>query len=364
MQLTSENIYHYLSLKGLINCETAVDGNFMVQEIPTRTRIKKVFMQPARSLFVKQPTANSLSADILKREFEAWRFLSVPGRFPKLAGRIPELIHYNKDFHILITELLPNSQNLQEFYIKTKSFPADIAVQQAEVLSAFHHPLTADMDMSAFPKTLPWVLQIPQHHAAAFFPGNTENEKLIAVIQGNPFLSNRIRQLALEWTQSHFMHGDVKWVNLLAVNEHNKIKLNLIDWELSDVGDPLWDVAGLLQSYVSTWVFGFDNKQATVHHFSPQFNSFHISAMRESAVIFLNEYLKLQNTAEIETHDRLSRIMEYTALRIIQTSVEGVEYEQQIQANNMRCIQLAHNILENPMRALHTLFQFNLQEHE
>lgn len=55
--------------------------------------------------------------------------------------------------------------------------------------------------------------------------------------------------------------------------------------------------------------------------------------------------------------------MQFTAARILQTSIEGITFNTKIEANNMRCIQLAFNIMENPLAALEELFDIKLYQY-
>ncbi|MBC8644455.1 hypothetical protein H9W95_11395 [Flavobacterium lindanitolerans] len=56
-------------------------------------------------------------------------------------------------------------------------------------------------------------------------------------------------------------------------------------------------------------------------------------------------------------------MMQFTAARILQTSVEGITFNTKIEANNMRCIQLAFNIMKNPLAALEELFDIKLYQY-
>ena len=362
MQLSAQNLYHYLHQKGLLDTESVVNGHYTVQEFNTRTQIKKVLMKAGPSLFIKQAQSNELSAGMLKREYDAYNLMNRSGLFPDLSAALPQLLHYDSAYNVLITELIPESINLQEYYMNSRQFPDDIARQQAALLTTFNRAVTAETDTATLPKILPWVLQLQLHEATAFFPQSPESAKLIAIIKENKFLIEQITAVAAQWKYTHFIHGDVKWVNFLVEKHNDQIRLKLIDWELADIGDPLWDAAGLLQSYISIWIFGFDNNNPQTPHFPENFMSFHISAMQQSARTYLYTYLELTGIAVAEQPAVLEKIMRYTALRIIQTSIEGVEFDPTLRANNMRCIQLAFNILNDPTHAIWELLQIKIDK--
>jgi aminoglycoside phosphotransferase (APT) family kinase protein len=364
MQLTNDNLYYYLNQKGLINSETVVNGDYMVQSFNTRTSIKKVSLKEGQSLFIKQASNDAISTGILKREADAYNFLKQNKAFVTLSESVPSLLHYDDTEHILVTELIPHSVSLHEYYLKNRNFSESLAIDQARLLAACHFSDIRAIVPEAFPKQIPWILKLNEQESSKFFPDKLESTKLIASITENKFLKEELRKLKSEWVQTHFIHGDIKWINFLVIQNKDELKLKLIDWELADLGDPAWDVAGLVQSYIAAWVFGFDNAKPEVFQLSEAFQTFNITSMQPSIQKFLMTYLNLRKIEKSEWLHFMLKTMRYTAARIIQTSIEGVVYTPQIFANNMRCIQLAYNILNNPTQAIQGLLGINYKQYE
>lgn len=364
MQLTPENIYRFLHKRQLIDSDAVVKGNFMVIPANTRNTILKIMVQKHNSLFVKQMGTDPVSTGQFQREINAYALFKNNDEYAALANLVPDLIDNDDENNIIITRLLPDAKNLSEYYMLTKNFDINLAKEQAHILSACHIMPDTKTHTLGFPKILPWVLRLNQFKACDFFVGNEASTSIIQLIKDNNILQNALIDLAASWQYTHLIHGDIKWINFLATtNNDNKLTQKLIDWELADMGDPLWDVAGLLQSYISIWLLGFDNNNPYSNELPDSMKPFDMKKLQPSAQAFLKEYMALQQYPE-EYHGYFyDRVMRLTAARIIQTSVEATTYHSKIEANYMRCIQLAFNIMKDPMAALDELFNIKLYHH-
>ena len=355
MLLTNENVYYYLAERNLVDKELAVNGQYMVLPANTRNNILKIILSNGPSLFIKQSAADATAAGILKREASAYSLLNENKIFSSFSERLPAMLLYDKERNVLVTELIPHSKSLHEYYMTQQEFPVSLAEEQAAVLSAYHIALSPETNTASFPKLLPWVLQLNDHGAYKLFPNNPENGKLIAMIQEHAILKEHLLKLKSEWQQTHFIHGDIKWVNFLVTDKDDDKGLKLIDWELADIGDPLWDVAGLLQSYLAAWVFSFDNHNPHNNALNEKMKAFSLENMQSAIQAMIAKYLQLKGLTGEARKTTLLKIMQYTAARIIQTSIEGVVYTPQIYANNMRSIQLACNIFNDPQLSIEEL---------
>lgn len=362
MQLTPETVYQYLHKRQLIDEEAVIKGNFMVHPVKTRNTILKIIVRPENSLFVKQMGKDPVTDSLFQREIKAYTLFKNNSEFSSIATFVPALLDYDDTANIMVTELLYDAKNLYEHYMLTKNFDLNLAREQAAILTACHVVPDAKTDTSMFPKALPWVLQLDRYNADQFFVNNEASTSIISLIKENPVLQNTLINLAVSWNYTHLIHGDIKWINFMATQNENGFAQKLIDWELADIGDPMWDVAGLLQSYISVWLLGFDNNDPAGYQLPEYMQPYDIKNTQSSAMAFLNEYMVIQNYPKSLYSAILVKIIQLTAARIIQTSLEGITYNSKIEANNMRCIQLAFNIMNDPFAALHDLFNIKLQQ--
>jgi thiamine kinase-like enzyme len=356
MLLNTESLCYYLLDRGLIQMDTVMAGDFTTVSEPTRNNIFKVLSRTGRNLFIKQVSnfdAHALS--ILKREAMAYRFISMHPEYAALAAMIPTLIDYDKDRHVLAVSYFPEHSSVHEyFFLKQQVLPA-FAAKQAEIMASFHFPVNAGADISAFPKTIPWILQLEQqgHH----IPQTNSKNDLVGMIRGNAELMSMVNALRNEWQQTTFIHGDIKWTNFITPKTSTDASaMKLVDWEIADLGDPWWDVAGLLQSFLSTWLFGFDNLNATQHRLQPNMKPFDIEQVKPAAAHFWKTYIEARGISPADENQAIGKTMRYTAARMLQTSIEGIVQTPQIYPNNVRIVQVAFNILKTPEIAAQELF--------
>ncbi len=72
-----------------------------------------------------------------------------------------------------------------------------------------------------------------------------------------PAVKAAMEELCREWRCLGLTHGDLKFDNCLVLGagaDAGKAELKIVDWEIADRGDPAWDVAGILQCYLLTWI--------------------------------------------------------------------------------------------------------------
>lgn len=361
MRLSPETVYQYLYKRQLIDEASVIKGNFMVHPVKTRNNIMKILLESHNSLFVKQTADDTVARGLLLREVNAYNLISNNSEFAALAAIIPPMLDYDDEENVIVTRLLPNAKNLCEHYGLMRKFDIDIARGQAKILSAYHVVPKAGTDTSMFPKALPWVLLLDKFNADQFFIGNAMSTKTIQLIKDNYVLLQELKNLAASWQFTHLIHGDIKWINFLITEHDGKVSQTLIDWELADIGDPIWDVAGLLQSYIATWALGFDNNNPQSHDLPENMQLYNVKNTYPSAQAFLYHYMELQNYPEEAFPAFMIRAIQFTAARIIQTSIEGITYTTSIEANSMRCIQLAFNMLKDPFTALRELLNIQIQ---
>lgn len=356
MLLSTENLCHYLLDRNLIDRHTVMSGDFSTVSEPTRNNIFKVLSRTGRNLFIKQVSNfNAHALSILKREAKAYHFISSNPEYAELAALIPTFIDYDKDRHVLVVGYLPDHTSVHEYYFSQQRVIPEFTAKQAEIMTLFHFPVPAHADTSAFPRLLPWIMLINDNGPHYFQPNS--NNDLVGMIRGNNELMEMLTALKSEWQQTSLIHGDIKWTNFITpktATDASQVKL--VDWEIADIGDPWWDVAGFLQSFLSTWLFGFDNLKPAEHKLLDSMHAFDIEQVKPAAAYFWKTYIQRMNIPAAEEQAALVKTMKYTAARMLQTSIEGIVQTPQVFPNNVRIVQVAFNILKSPEMAAQELF--------
>ena len=125
MHLTSANLAHFLMGRGMLGGDVVVGGGVTVVDASRRNRNFKVLCNGAPGLFVKQMRDMQNDAMLtLKREATCYELAA---EHPALSRLMPHLVRYEASRHVLVIELLPESESLHSYYMRHKSFPVDLS---------------------------------------------------------------------------------------------------------------------------------------------------------------------------------------------------------------------------------------------
>ena len=134
-----------------------------------------------------------------------------------------------------------------------------------------------------------------------------------------------------------------------------ELKLRLIDWELADFGDPLWDAGAVFQSYLSFWVFSMPAAAGVPAEQLVQSAQYPLGKMLPAVRAFWKTYTQTRGLDDAEARAALELSVSYGAARMIQTAYECMFYAPQITASALYLLQLSLNILKSPKEAVSNL---------
>src|ERR1700738_3367928 len=128
MILSRSNVVHYLLDQGLLALDAVVDGDLIVSDATRRNRNFKVMRRAQRGYFIKQiqvwdpPTVATLAA-----EATCYRLAREMPEFSTLAEMVPRDCLYDRQRHVLVTELLPEAESLMDHHRRLSAFPPEVA---------------------------------------------------------------------------------------------------------------------------------------------------------------------------------------------------------------------------------------------
>lgn len=94
--------------------------------------------------------------------------------------------------------------------------------------------------------TIPWGLRLFDGDGPADLWQSPPLVPLLRRLAASPAIVAGTRRARAAWRMRCLIHGDLKHDNLLVAREAGAARLTLIDWEMARLGDPAWDLAGLL----------------------------------------------------------------------------------------------------------------------
>jgi len=363
MIITSSNVFGYLLERGLITFESVVDGDFMVADTTRRNRNFKIIRRRHQSYFIKQiKTWEPQAIATLQCEATCYWLAQNDSEMAALAALMPKYFFYDTGRHVLITELLPDGEDLGEYHRRLGKFPEEIAQRLGQALGTYHRDAATKFkdgpQTAAFAKQVPWILSVHQQNANLFSPLSGANAQLLNLVQQYPEFQQELDVLRSQWRADSLIHGDIKWDNCLIYPKDgpvDQINLKLVDWELADIGDACWDVGAVFQAYLSSWIASMPMTGETPPAQFIDQAQYPLEEMQPAIRAFWRAYLDVLQVDHPTEKALLERSMKYGAARMIQTAYEWLYYSPQVSAVTLYLLQVSLNILKNTPEAINHL---------
>lgn len=259
MFLTATNIYYYLRDVGLADAGDIADEAYWVREIGRRNRNFHIIRAPGRSLFVKQvPAVIAETSLSFAREAACAQLALQDPACASLRAVMPTLRRYDNRRHVLVYDAIDDGVSLAEWIARHGEVGEAVTDALAATLAAVHSETRTSGTIAALASVLsgepPWIFIIGEQ-AETVMPNMSGGvREIVAQLRATPELLHGLSQLGKQWPQRCLTHGDMKFDNVMVVERGEERALRLIDWELGNLGDPLWDVAGAICAYFQLWL--------------------------------------------------------------------------------------------------------------
>jgi aminoglycoside phosphotransferase len=327
MVLTAASLAHYLLERGLADPASVIDGDFQVHDLSRRNCVFQVWRGPHRAYFVKQVKEwKADSLETLEREASFYSLLRSDPELGALRRFVPVCYAYDAADQVLVLEQAVDTG-------RTRLLAVEEARCLGSSLRQWHEQARAAKSLRDSPESDIEILRF--HHTPEESDSDPDaegaaNAELLRVVKREAAFGRALDALMEQWRADTLIHGDMRLDNCL-ISADGAVKF--IDWEMAGWGDPLWDVAGLVQDYLMLWVLG-DRPVAEV-----------APAIRA----FWNAYGAERDTRE--------RAMGYAAARMIQSACEYQRKGKQMTAPAIRLLQASRNILTAPSEAIRVFFE-------
>ncbi len=364
MILNEHNILHYLLGRGLVTPSAAVDGDIRIVQGDRRHRHFRIERSQGTGLFVKQVRQwDPQTTSCLQRESICYRLAAQDGAFASLRGRVPVYRDYDPSSHILTAEFFAEASNMTQLHGRLGTAPIEVAEDLGEMLGCWHREIRITPGDprfgDVFPGRLPWILVMHRQPPQASHPDGQGALFVCNTLSQDPVLRQAMEGLVQGYKPTCLIHGDVKWDNILvlgeAAPEATERSTRMVDWEIADFGDPLWDVGGVFQSYLGFWLLSMPLASGVLSAQIEQQANFPLSTAQPALRAFWNAYRDAREMADDEAEEALRTSLRYAAARLTQTAYEaGVTYRQAIPQLRFM-MQLSQNLLLKTDNAIHDL---------
>ena len=320
MFLTPANILHYLLEKRFADLEDVVSGQFTVRSISRRNHNFRV-TSGAREYLVKQIKKwDQESRSSLDREAKLyWETANNPC-FAPVAALAPQSYAWDPSNAVLILEYLPEHTELYDLHDR---FAPSLGRLVGQTMGSFHRAMQADGLASLFPADAPWQFFPHTNNEADSGDEKAGRRELFRAVRKYPEFGRELDRLRAEWRAETVIQGDWKLDNCLISPERDRVRV--VDWEFTVWGDPVWDLATLLQSYWNFWVLWPSRYQ--------------IEEIQPALRAVLDGYARPEMT---------ERAIRYAGARMLQSAFEHLDQADQMTAEGVRLMQASLNILTRP----------------
>lgn len=299
------------------------------------------------------------------------QFLETFPALEELRSRLPHLIHFNPTASILVSHYFSGTCDLDDFYQDTDFYAPLIAQTLAETVAQLHRTTFNQEPYRAFllaqagdsiirtPTTFrkadrlkPEVFGILCEDALEFF----------RLYQRFDSLKQAIAQLT--WQPSCLIHNDLKLTNVLVERSWAENPtadpppgtIRLIDWERFLWGDPAFDVATILASYLSIWLSSLIVSTEVDIETALRLAPTPLEMLQPTLVTFMQVYL--QNFPQIIEQDPLflRRTIGMTGLCLIEKIKARLSYREPFGNSGICKLQVAKSLLCQPEESIPAIF--------
>jgi Ser/Thr protein kinase RdoA (MazF antagonist) len=320
MFLTEANVLHYLAGRGFTSFQPVVDGTFAVRNLSRRNRNFRVSCGGHEYLVKQARKWDVAGRSTLEREANFCRQARTDPRFAPLRRLTPESYSYDPANSIIIFEFLPDESPLS---VAPNRLAPEVGLLVGAAMARFHGDMGRPEFAELYSQSPPAFLQIHRWDAERLTeqPGQRELVRLVKRYEG---FAAALEAMEAEWHPQTLIHGDWRLDNCLVGARADRI--HVVDWELAGWGDPMWDVATVLQSYWNRWLSDPEEHP--------------IAAIRPVLRAFLEGY---GATAELR-----ARAIGLAAACMLQTAWEWLEKAHRMSGQAVRLAQASLNILTRP----------------
>jgi hypothetical protein len=360
--LNESELIDLLQRHALLTSSELLDGDVQITRVDRRNQNFWIKSAGARDLFVKQSseagaTGSTAHEAVVYELFGRYSILENAGKY------LIRCFGHDAAARVVMLEALPHAEDLLGYHARTRRVPRRLAAEIGAGLASLHRAARFVSDSSSMASLVgsvrPWVFELPRPDVSLLAETSPANLKVIRILQKQPRFLGEFARLSSEWRSTSLIHGDLKLENCLIYRsrpERRPRGPKFVDWEFAGIGDPRWDVASALSSYLSLWVCSIPMPRPEMPGFLAEKAAFPLSAIRPALSSLLGGYLRTAGLDPLAVPEWLLTTVRMTGAHLVQSAYEYASSSRELTAPMLTLIQLALNVLERPERAAADLF--------
>jgi 5-methylthioribose kinase len=324
---------------------------------------------------VKQPDAAAVGAPLtIASEAAFYSFCQNESGVSAVRAVVPTLVYFDPTKALLVMELIEKAVPLWTSYrnFEPSNFPLHIAFTLGETLATFHGLFASirtpeDVRLGWLRHDAPWIMQIHKPTPELLGSISAANYQTLTILQNRENFSEKLDSLRPLWTSSTVIHGDIKSDNILVKFTKDSASCSevfLVDWELVQIGDPAWDIAGVLQDFVLFWITSM-TPASTIDEMIEN-GPYRMIGLHSGIRAFWRGYRSKSGFTQSENESLLARAIKFSGARLIQSAFEMAYTAYTLPQASTLLLQISSNLLSDSEKSqvqFYGLFQERL-DHE
>ncbi len=377
MYLTAETLPSFLIDNGIVSTEKILEPNIQINITERRNRSYIVRFPNKPNFLVKQikHDFDETRGNIFQENYVLKKF-SEEKKYEYLHKISPNFVFYDYSRSIIVIDFLEETNPLDKLcYLEGAKRPDPMAVQLgipadiptgiatrigsylAKIHTVGFHALHDRAFTAALPHRMPWSIPLIDRIRRGVCR-TPMSQGLAQRLAQFPALGDLGRHAAMEWSPSCLIHGDLKLEHILIhpTATNDVPEMTFVDWELSDIGDPAFDLASLFYSICSWSLLSWSHINRVHPHEIEQTIVKYLPGTRNAVKAVWSGYLaEMKDKDGWDAAATLDKTMLYLPLRYIQGAVELGAGSNRPPISSEKAIQSAVDItasFDNAIRAL------------
>jgi thiamine kinase-like enzyme len=362
--LTKSEVVPYLMKRALISADSIVQDGVSVVDVSQRNHNLAVRSKRGPSYLLKQGIDPERKRTIAN-EAAIYELLGSNDGRERLNKYLPRCYGYDSEESILILEYLPDAENLNDYSLRSGRFSRALASAMGDALAALHQKRLGDSfsGHQIIVHEPPAILSIHRPDLELLREISSANLQVVRIVQQHAEFKELFDALREDWRGSVLVHFDLKWDNFLVIPRSvsgRKASLKIVDWELSGVGDPDWDLGSIFSAYIDLWIRSIPITGTGAPDEFFQIARFPLDRMQPAMRMFWQSYARRMSFHARDEEEHLLRAVRYASARLTQSGYEQMQTSPDLSGSVVCSLQLSLNMLSRPRDAVAHLLGIDL----
>jgi aminoglycoside phosphotransferase (APT) family kinase protein len=356
--MSESDVVEYLLARNLIDAAAIVDGDLRLVDASRRNTNFRVVRERAPSYLLKQGAGRDPFVSTAREAF-VYAFLAEASDGEAVARFLPRVYDFDADRELLIIELFEDAEDLRAYHHRRGRFARSVASALGTALAHLHAvPALADSTTGGHALDAPEPAGLFLHRPGlpVLHDLSGAGTEVVRLIQRSDGVFDALEDMRRKWRRDRFIHHDMRWDNVLVTRTTGgKAALKLIDWEAAGLGDPGWDLGGILGDYLACWITSIP---LTGHDTPDRYLGlarYPLGAIAPAMRAFWDAYVAAADLTEAQTSELLTATARYTGLRLMEMALEHVQHQPDCNMTAVTLVQVGVNIVTRPEHAASVL---------